>query len=130
MLKNIERTKDGMDSMIDQAHDAVIGATDRAQRGAESAMEDMAEKTYEAGDFIRDGADMAQLGAHRGVRVAARAISRGYTRAASDLSRAATATTDFVAENPAKTMVGLAATGFVLGMLVGRFSRRNDGAIS
>ena len=37
MIKNIERAKDGMDSLIDHARDAVVGAADRAERGVESA---------------------------------------------------------------------------------------------
>ncbi len=39
MIKNIERARDGMDSLVDRTRDAVVGAADRAERGVESAAE-------------------------------------------------------------------------------------------
>ena len=120
MFKPAERTKDGMDSMIDQTHDAVVGAADRAQHDVESAAQHVVARARAAGDSLRDGAATASRGAHQGLQGAAQAINRGYSRARSDLSRAATASTDYVAENPGKAVLLTAAAGFVLGVLVGR----------
>jgi ElaB/YqjD/DUF883 family membrane-anchored ribosome-binding protein len=120
MIKNIERTKDGMDSLIDRTRDAVVGATDRAERGVESAAERVVEKTHLAGEHVRDGAKTASRDAHRRLESAAKAVDRGYTKARGDLLRAATTATDYVTENPGKAMLVAASSGFVIGMLVSR----------
>lgn len=123
MFKRVEQTKDGMSSMIDQTRDAVVDVADRAEHGVELAAEHVVAKAHAAGNSVRDGAETASLGAHRRLRGAAQAIDRGYSRARSDLSRAATASTDYVAENPGKTLLVTAAASFVLGALVGRRQR-------
>jgi ElaB/YqjD/DUF883 family membrane-anchored ribosome-binding protein len=120
MIQNIERTKDGIDSLVDRTRDAVIGVASRAERGVESAAEHVAEGAHAAGEYVRDGAKTASRGAHRRRQAAAKAIDRGYTRARGDLSRAAATATDYVTENPGKVLLLAAATGFVLGMLVRR----------
>lgn len=125
MFKRVERTEDGMSSMIDQTRDAVVGVADRAEHGVESAAEHVVATAHAAGNSLRDGAETASRGAHQRLRGAARAVDRGYSRARSDLSRAATASTDYVAENPGKTLLVTAAASFVLGVLVGR--RRSSG---
>ncbi|HSL17155.1 MAG TPA: hypothetical protein VLB51_04545 [Methylomirabilota bacterium] len=125
MFKKAERTKDGMDSMIDQTHDAVVDVADRAQNGVETAAQYVVERARAAGDSLRDGAGTVSRTAHRGLQGTAQKIDRGYGRARSSLSRAATASTDYVAENPGKAALFTAAAGFVLGVLVGR-RRRSD----
>ena len=120
MIKNIERTKDGMDSLIDRTRDAVVEVADRAESGVESAAEHVVERAHEAGEYVRDGAKTASRGAHRRLKGATKAIDHGYTRARGDLSRAATAATDYVTENPGKALLLATSTGFVLGMLVRR----------
>lgn len=125
MFKKAERTKDGMDSMIDQTHDAVVDVADRAQHGVESAAQHMVERARAAGDSLRDGASTASRGAHLGLQSAAQMIDRSYGRARSQLSRGATASTSYVAENPGKAALFTAAAGFALGVLVGR--RRRSG---
>jgi ElaB/YqjD/DUF883 family membrane-anchored ribosome-binding protein len=120
MIKNIDRTKDGMDSLIDRTRDAVVGVADRAESGVESAAERVVERAHEAGEYVRDGAETASRGAHQRLEGAAKAIDRGYTRARGDLSRAATVATDYVTENPGKALLLAASAGFVLGMLVRR----------
>lgn len=123
MFKRAEQTKDGMDSMIDQTHDAVVDVADRAQHGVESVAKHVVEKARAAGDSVRDGAGTVSRGAHQGLQGAAQKIDRGYGRARSSLSRAATASTDYVADNPGKAALFTAAAGFVLGVLVGRRRR-------
>ncbi len=118
MANPIERTQEGMDALIDRGRDAVVGATDRAERSVEKAAEGVAERAHRAGDYVRDGALNAALGAHRHLEDASLAVDRGYNRARSDLSRAAAATTDFLIENPGKALLMAAAAGFLLGGLV------------
>lgn len=118
MIKNIERTRDGMDSLIDRTRDAVVDATGRAERGVESAAERVVQGTHTAGDAIRDGAKTVSRDAHVRVRGAARTIERGYARASSDVSRVVNAGSDYVAENPAKALLLTLSAGFVLGLLV------------
>ena len=125
MFKRAERTKDGIDTMIDQTHDAVVDVADRAQQGVESVAQLGVEKARTAGDSVRDGAGTASRGAHQGLQGAAEKVDRGYGRARSSLSRAAAASTDYVADNPGKAALFTAAAGFVLGVLVGR-RRRSD----
>lgn len=120
MIKNIERTKDGLDELIDRAHDAAVGTADRAERGVGSTAKRAVMEARVAGDHVREATDTAARGAHRGVKRAALAVDRGYTRARGDLSRAATAATDYVTANPGKTLLLAASAGFVLGMLVRR----------
>jgi ElaB/YqjD/DUF883 family membrane-anchored ribosome-binding protein len=120
MIKNIERTRDGMGSLIDRTHDAVVSATDRAERGVESAAERVVERTHAAGDAIRDGAKTVSRDAHVRVNGAARTIERGYARASSDVSRAVSAGSDYVAANPGKALLLTLSAGFVLGLLVRR----------
>jgi ElaB/YqjD/DUF883 family membrane-anchored ribosome-binding protein len=120
MTKNIERSKDVMDSLIDRTRDAVVGAADRTARGVESAAERVAAKAHLAGEYVRDGAETASRDAHRRVETAAQAIDHGYTRVRGDLSRAATSVTDYVNENPGKALLLAASAGFVVGLLVHR----------
>jgi ElaB/YqjD/DUF883 family membrane-anchored ribosome-binding protein len=123
MIKNIERTKDSVDSLIDNTRGVVVGATERAERGIESAADRVVKRTREAGKKVREGADSASRGAHRRVEGAARAASRGYVRARRDLSRAATATSEYVDANPAQALLLAASAGFLAGMLVARRRR-------
>lgn len=120
MIKNIERTRDGLDSMIDRTRDAVVGAADRAERGVEATAERAVESAHAAGQNVRERAKSASTRAHRRLEDTAVAIDRGYTRARNDVSRAATAATDFVIENPAKSVLIAASAGFVVGMLARR----------
>lgn len=126
MIKNIERTKDGMESLVDRTHDAVVGVADRAERGVGSAVEHVAARAHVAGEYVRDGAKTASRVAHRRLEGAAKAIDRGYTRARGDLARATTTTTDYLTENPGKVLLLAAAAGFVLGMLGCRRRRAPD----
>jgi len=123
MNRNIERTKDGMGSLIDRTRDAVVGVADQTERGVESAAERVVKTTQAAGEYLRGGAATASRGAHRRLDGAASAIDRGYSRAASDLSRSAEAVTDYVTENPGKALMVAASSGFVLGVLLRRRRR-------
>jgi ElaB/YqjD/DUF883 family membrane-anchored ribosome-binding protein len=125
MLDKIERTKDGMDSLIDRTRDGVVGANESAERGVEAAARVAVKQAHVAGDRTREGAAAASRSAHRQVAGAANAIDRGYTRARSDLTRAATSATDYVTENPGKAVLFAASTGFAIGVLMPR-SRRAD----
>lgn len=98
MLKNIERSQEGVDSWIDRTRDAVVDVAERAESGAEAAARE----------------------AHRRVERAARAIDRGYARTRGEFSRAATSATDYVAENPGKALLLAASAGFLLAMLTNR----------
>ena len=126
MIKNIERTRDGVDSMIDSAHGAVVGVTERAERGVESAAERVVKQTHAAGKAVREGAQTASRGAHRRVDGAAKAADRGYLKAKRDLSRAAAATTEYVDANPGHALLLAASAGFLAGMLVARRRPRVD----
>ncbi len=117
MIKSIERTKESLDSLIDRTHDAVIGATERAERGVEFTAERTVTGTQAAGKSVRDSAESASSGAHRRVEGAAEAVDRGYAKVRNDLTRAATATTDYLAENPGKALLIAASVGFAVGML-------------
>ncbi len=118
MIKNIEKTKDGMSSLIDGTRDAVVGVAARAERGVESAAQRAVEGAHVAGEFVRGRAETASRGAHRGLDGAADAVDRGYSRAQSDLTRAAAGATDYVTQNPGRSLLLAASTGFVLGTFV------------
>jgi ElaB/YqjD/DUF883 family membrane-anchored ribosome-binding protein len=123
MLKNIERTRDGMDSLVDRTRDAVVGAADRAERGVESAAEHVTAGAHATGEYVRDGASTASRGAHRRLKGAAKAIDRGIARTRTDLSRAAATATDYLTENPGKVLLLAASVCFVLGLLACRRAR-------
>lgn len=122
MEKNIERTKNGLDSLIDRTRDVVIGAADRAESGvaavADGAAIKVTEGAYGAGDFVRESAESTARGAHRRLDSAAGIVDRGFTRARSDIASAASDATDFFTENPGKSLLLATSAGFVLGMLV------------
>jgi ElaB/YqjD/DUF883 family membrane-anchored ribosome-binding protein len=118
MIKNIAETQAGVDTLIDRARDAFVGVTDHAEHGAESAAENITQGAQAAGDYLRHGAKKATRQAHRRVHRAARAVDRGYAQARSDLDRAAEASSDFVAENPGRSLLIAASAGFLLGLLV------------
>ena len=120
MIKSIERTKDGIDALIDGSRKAIVDATNYAERGVESAAQGVVASAHSAGEYLRDGSQVASRDAHRHLEVAAKAIDHGYVRARSDLSRAATAASDYLAENPGKALLLATTTGFALGMLVRR----------
>lgn len=118
MIKNIQQVKEGMDSVVDRTHDAVVGVTDRAEHGVESGAERVVDKVHDAGDYVRSGADKASRNAHRRLDHAARAVDRRLLHARSDLSRAAATASDYVAENPGKLLLVAISTGFLLGLLI------------
>jgi ElaB/YqjD/DUF883 family membrane-anchored ribosome-binding protein len=120
MIKNIERTRDGMDSLIDKTRDAVVGAADRAAQGVETAAGRAVETAQQAGKSVRDGAEKAARGAHQRVQGTAQAVDRGYTRVRGDLTRVSAATAEYVAENPGKAILFAASAGFLIGMLLRR----------
>ena len=120
MIKNIERAKDGMGSVIDHARDAVVGAADHAERGVESATKSVVQSARVAGEQVRDAAETASRGAQRQLDSTAQAIDRGYRRTREEGVRAAAAATDYVARNPGRALLLVASAGFVLGMLMRR----------
>lgn len=118
MNRNIERTQDGVGTLIDNTRDAVVEGTHRAENGIETAAERLTEKAHGAGEYVRNGADSASRGAHHRLEDVAQRLDRGYTRAQADLSRAAGAASDYVAGNPGKSLLVAASAGFLTGMLV------------
>ena len=120
MTENIERTRKGMDTLIDRTRDTVVAAPDPTERGVESAAKRVVERTHVAGERIRNRADQASLGAHRRLESSARALDRGYTRVRSDLSLTATAANNLVRRYPGEAVLIAASTGFVIGVLVRR----------
>lgn len=116
MIKNIERTRDGVDSLIDRTHDVVVGVADRAEQGVTSAAGQVAVKAHLAADYVRNGTEAATRSAHRRVEGAAEIVDRGYARARTDLARA----TDYLAANPGKALLFAASAGFLVGLLMGR----------
>ena len=118
MIKNIERTQAGMDSLIDRTRDAVVGATHRAERGVESTAERAVETARLAGESVRGGAEKAARSAHQRTQDAAQAVDRGYDRVRGDLTRRAIATTEYVTENPGKSLLLAASAGFLVGVLM------------
>lgn len=118
MIRNIERTQEGVGSLIDGTRDAVVEGSHRAENGIESAAQRVVETAHEAGDSVRRGAETASRGAHHTLEDAAKRIDRGYVRAQADLSRAAVAASDYVAGNPGKALLVAASAGFLTGMLV------------
>jgi ElaB/YqjD/DUF883 family membrane-anchored ribosome-binding protein len=123
MIKSIERTQAGMDTLIDSTRDAVISRADAAEERIENAAEAAIRASRVAAERVRVSADSAARGAHKGVEGAAKALDRGYTRAQRDLSRVAARTTDFVSENPGKALLIAAGAGFLIGVLVQRRRR-------
>ncbi len=118
MNRNIERTQDGVSSLIDTTRDAVIAGTHRAENGIDTAAERLSEKAHGAGESVRSGAESASRGAHHRLEDVAQRLDRGYTRAQADLTRAATTASDYVAGNPGKSLLVAVSAGFLTGMLV------------
>ncbi len=78
MYKNIERTVSTVDSLIDSARDAVVGASERAERGVGYAAEKVAAKAESAAEkvAVKAGVAAEQVAAKAGVaaeQVAAKA---------------------------------------------------------
>ncbi len=120
MIKNIERAKDSVDSMIDHTRDVAVAVADRAEHGVESAAGRAVGGAQVAADYVRDGVETASRGAHQHLERTAKAVDRGYREARRQGSRAATAATDYVTHNPGRALVLVASAGFVLGMLMRR----------
>lgn len=114
MNKSIAGTKDGVDSLIDRARDAVVDVTEQAEMGVESVVGNVAEGAHAAGEYVRDGARAASRRAHRGLKDAAKSLDRTYYRVRGNLSRATTATADYTTNHPAKALLFAAGAGFLL----------------
>lgn len=120
MINKLEETKDRMNVIVDKTGEAVGGLADRAELGVENAAAKVVEGSQGARDYLRGKVDTATREVHRRLDQSATAIDRGYTRASSELSRAAEATTGYVSENPGKALMIAASAGFVLGFMVHR----------
>jgi len=120
MIEKIERAKERVDTLIDRARDAVVGAADGAEHRVESLAGRVVEGAHVAGKRVRSGAGTASRGAHRRVESAATALDGGIGKAQSDLSQAATAASAYVTENPVKAVLLATSAGFVLGLLARR----------
>lgn len=120
MINKIEETKDRMNVMVDKTGEAVGGLADRAELGVETAAAKVVEGSQGARDYLRGKVDTATREVHRRLDQSATAIESGYTRASTDLSRAANAATGFVTENPRTALMIAASVGFLLGVIVHR----------
>lgn len=120
MNTTIEAARENIDLLVDRTGNAVGVATDRAEQRVVSAADDVASRARDAGTYLRAKVLSATSGIHKGLDDSVLAIDRGYVRARSEASRAATAVTDFVSENPRTTMVIVASVGFALGILAHR----------
>lgn len=118
MNKTIEKTKEGVDHLIDRARDTVVGVSARAERGVESAAGRAVETVHATGKHVRLQAKKASRDAHRRVGEAAKSLEHGYARTRADLSRMTTATSDYVTGNPGRAVLIAASAGFLLGFLV------------
>lgn len=120
MSMNIERTKAGVDGLIDRTRDAVVGMADRAERGIDARAKDVAEQAHVAGGYVREHAEMASQGAHRRVDDSVKMIDRGLTRARGVLSQLAADAKDYATENPGKVLLFVASAAFLFGAVISR----------
>jgi ElaB/YqjD/DUF883 family membrane-anchored ribosome-binding protein len=120
MLDKIKQTKNGMDSLIDRTRDAVVDATESAEHGVETAAKAAVKQAHVAGEHVRDSAKTARRDARRKVKHAAKAVDRGYTQARGNLSQSMSGITEYVTENPVKTVLLALSAGFLIAMLVRR----------
>ena len=73
MIENIERARDGVDSLIDRTRDAVVDATDRAESGVASAAERVVRGTHTAGEVLTPA---RQIGGGTSARSQLRCLAR------------------------------------------------------
>lgn len=122
MVAEIKHAKDSVDSMVGGFRDAVVDLADWGEHEVEPAVEHSAErvteKAHALGDDVREGAVTASPSAYRQVDEAARTATQEVERAKKTLSHAAAATTDHVATRPLTSMLLVALSGFLLGILV------------
>lgn len=147
-----DRAERGVGSVAEKVAEKTLVANEYVRNGAEkvadkssvaseyvlAGAEKVAEKASVASEYVRAGAECGSRAASeklhaaadaidRGYTRAAGAIDRGYTRAKSDITRAAEATTDYVAQNSGKAVLVAASAGFLIGFLATR--RRVPAAI-
>jgi ElaB/YqjD/DUF883 family membrane-anchored ribosome-binding protein len=120
MMKNIEKTRDTIDSLVDATADVATGVADFAENVAEKTADNFVGKAHEAGSFVRDKVGTTARGVHQQIDDAAEAIDGRYARARAQLSRAASATTSFASSNPGTALILAASVGFIFGFMTHR----------
>ena len=123
MIKNIEQTRDNIDSLVDSTLGAADAIADRAERRVENAAERVVERAHTAGEILRDKFATTARNLHQRLDDTATSIDRGYVKARTDLSRVTGAANGYVVENSRSAVMLAALGGFVFGFLAHRRSK-------
>jgi ElaB/YqjD/DUF883 family membrane-anchored ribosome-binding protein len=94
----VDKTKEAVDSGLDSAREAFDEATENLDGRYRKARRAAAEKYQETVEGVR----------------------RGYTKVRADVDKLSADVTDYVRENPGKSLLMAAGLGFVIGLLVRR----------
>ena len=107
--RTVDRAKDFMADTVDKTKESIDGGLDSAREAFDSAAENLD-------------------GRYRKVRQAASekyqetvdAAKRGYAKVRRDVDKLSADVTDYVRENPGKSLLMAAGVGFVIGLLLRR----------
>lgn len=120
MIKNIEKTRDTIDSLVDATAEAATGVADLAEKAVEKTADSFVDRAHEAGSYVRDKVGTTARGVHQHLDDAAEAIDGRYARTRAQLSRAASTATSYASSNPRTALLLATSVGFVLGFMTHR----------
>jgi ElaB/YqjD/DUF883 family membrane-anchored ribosome-binding protein len=114
--RTIERVKDGVGGLVEKARDVVNDSLDSAQERLENGAVALA-RGYRK---LSTTAQLISQGAREQLESASDALRDGCGQAKKNLSRLKRDASEYVSDNPGKSLLMAAGLGFLLGMAVRR----------
>lgn len=116
MIRNIEKTRDTIDSLVDATAEAATGVADLAEKVVENTADSVVDRAHEAGSYVREKVGTTARGVQQQLDDAAEAIDGRCAKARDQLSRV----TSYATSNPRTALFLAASFGFLLGFVTHR----------
>jgi ElaB/YqjD/DUF883 family membrane-anchored ribosome-binding protein len=105
---------------MDRAKEFVADTVDKTKEGLNSGLDSAREAFDSAADDMDDRYRKARRVASEKYQAAADGVRRGYAKVRGDVDKISADVTDYVRENPGKSLLIAAGVGFVVGLLLRR----------
>lgn len=120
----LERGKEAVSDSVDAARQAVSETIEGARERLEDVAVDVEKRVRKVSQEVRRGAEHAGEQVKKGYRQSVDSLREGYGRVRKDVGELSADVTEYVRDNPGKSVLMAAGVGFLLGLLIR--ARRDD----
>jgi ElaB/YqjD/DUF883 family membrane-anchored ribosome-binding protein len=115
-----DRAKDAMAEAVDKTKHVVDDGLDHARDKFEDVVDELDGRYRKAASGVKRSAERVGEVAREKYQVAAEGVREGYVKVRKDLDRLGGDVSEYVRENPGKSLLMAAGVGFVIGLLLRR----------